>query len=60
MKELVFIHKVNVAGKSGRSAKLVLDEYEKKNSITLTNAKVKNIIIAVKDTDSSVECIFSN
>lgn len=60
MKELVFIHKVNVAGKSATSAKLLLAEYEKKNSISLVTTKAKNIIIGVKDADSSVECIFSN
>lgn len=57
-KEAVFVHKVNIGGRSPQKAKQMLEEYIEQYSVKLKSVNSKNIFIPVKDESGSVTCIY--
>lgn len=55
----VFVYKINVGGKSPQAAKEAIAELMANYSVTLSDTEVQNIWLPVKDSDSTVECIYS-
>lgn len=58
MEKAVFVYKIDVGNKSPQAAAEILQGMMENCSISLSDVEVKNIFLPVKNTNSTVECIY--